>query len=148
MKSDSIQLLRSATSILLVDWPNPGVPRALLAAGFTVYGFSPGGYSIAQIVPDKPADRNSFSPCNSGEEGYLIFQKTENSPQGVDIINIYRPEEEHAAIIEKHALPLTAKAVWLHPPVTSALTRIIAAENGLAFIEGVNIVDAANTMKK
>lgn len=148
MKPDPIQLLRSAASVLLVDWPVPGVPRTLLDAGFTVYGFSPGGYSIAALASDEPAGQNSFPPRNSGEKGYLVFQKMDNPPQAIDIVNIYRPEEEHAAIIAKHALPLKAKAVWLHPPVTSALTRKMAAENGLAFIEGVDIVDTAAKMKK
>lgn len=146
MKPDPIEILRSATNILLVDWPDPSVPRALLNAGFTVFGFSPGGFSTAKVVADQPLGQNSFPPRNTGEKGYLIFQKTSNPPHAIDIINIYRPPEEHAAIIEKHASPLKVKAVWLHPPVASALTAKLAAEKGLTFIEGINIVEAAAKM--
>lgn len=148
MNSEPIQILRSATNILLVDWPDPCVPRALLDAGFAVFGFSPAGYTSIKLVSEPATGQSSFTPDNDNEKGRLVFQKLNNAPDFIDIINIYRPEEEHAAIIEKHAVPLKAKAVWLHPPVTSALTRITVAENSLAFIEGVNIVDAANKMKK
>jgi predicted CoA-binding protein len=146
MKSDPLQILSSAKNILLVDWPDPGVPRTLLGAGFTVYGFSPGGYSLAKLLPIAPAGQNNFPPRNPGEKGYLVFEKLDGKPDGVDIINVYRPEEEHAGIIEKHVLPLNAKVLWLHPPVTSAHTAAIAGKNKLIFIEGVNIAEIAATL--
>ncbi len=146
MQPDPTQILKSAKSILLVDWPDPGVPRALLNAGFTVFGFSPGGYSLAKLLPDAPAGQNNFPPRNAGEKGYLVFEKLGGVPANVDIVNVYRPEEEHAGIIEKHVLSLHAKVLWLHPPVTSALTAAVAGENDLIFIEGLNIAEIAATL--
>jgi len=145
-KPDPRQVLRSAKKILLVDWPDPVVPRSLLNAGFTVFGFSPGGYSVAEIVDAPAGSQNGFPPRNANEKGYLLFTQIDGSPKPVDIVNIYRPENEHAAIIENHVLPLTAKVVWLHPPLTSAGTRKMAAEKGLVFIEDVNIAELATAI--
>jgi len=147
MKSDPEQILKSATNILLIDWPDQQVPRALLNAGFTVFGFSPNGYSMAKLVENLPDGQHGFPPRNDTEKGYLVFQKTGTAPGFIDIINIYRPEAEHAGIIEKHALTLKAKTIWLHPPVTSVHTPIIAAQKGLGFIQNISITEAAATLK-
>jgi hypothetical protein len=146
MKPNPLQILRSAKNILLVDWPDPGVPRALLKAGFTVFGFSPNGYSKARLVPDHIVGQSTFPPRNPGETGYLVFEKLANRPDAVDIVNVYRPEEEHAVIIEKYLLPLHAKVLWLHPPITSASAAAIAEENKLIFIEGTNIAEIAEKL--
>jgi len=143
MKPNPLQILKSTKNILLVDWPDPGVPRALLKAGFTVFGFSPNGYSKARLVPDATVGQTGFPPRNLDEKGYLVFEKLANKPDAVDIVNVYRPEEEHAGIIKKHVLPLHAKVLWLHPPLTSVLTEAIAEENELIFIEGANIAEIA-----
>ena len=82
---------------MLIDWPHPGVPRALFNAGFTVFGYSPYRYSMAQLVDELPqgtAEKDSFPPRNKEEKGYLIFQKLDYRPESVDIVNVYRPEEE------------------------------------------------------
>jgi predicted CoA-binding protein len=143
MKPNPLQILKSAKNILLVDWPDPGVPRALLKAGFTVFGFSPNGYSKARLVPDAIDGQSNFPPRNPDEKDYLVFEKLANRPDAVDIVNVYRPEGEHAGIIEKHVLPLHAKVLWLHPPLTSVSTAAIANENRLIFIEGANIAETA-----
>ena len=36
INDDPVEILRSAKVILLVDWPDAGVPRVLIEAGFTV----------------------------------------------------------------------------------------------------------------
>jgi predicted CoA-binding protein len=122
-------ILTSAKAILVVDWPGAGVPRALLNAGFTVFGYSPGGYTLISVAGD--------------DEAKLNFTKIEGSPAGVDIVNIYRPENELAGIFESLVLPLAAKTIWLHPPLTSAWARNYAAEHSLNFMEGVNIAEVA-----
>src|SRR5258708_32949161 len=53
--SDQNRILRSAQRILLVDWANRGVPRALVEAGFTVFCASPGRYSVVEVAPEPPA---------------------------------------------------------------------------------------------
>jgi predicted enzyme related to lactoylglutathione lyase/predicted CoA-binding protein len=136
------KLLGEAKSILLVDWPNAGIPRALINAGFVVYSYSPDKYSQAILVEEKPTDEDSIAP-QENERGYLIFRKLIERPGTVDIVNIYRPENELAGIVEKHILPFNAKALWLHPPLTSELARGLAAQHCLEFVQGINIADVA-----
>lgn len=146
IKPDPLQILKSAKNILLIDWPDPGVPRALLDAGLTVFGYSPNGYSKARVVDELPYgfdEKNSF-PARDKEKGYLIFLKLDHKPNAIDIVNVYRPEEELQEIIANRVLPSDAKVLWLHPPVTSARAKEIAAENGILFIEGANIAEIAS----
>jgi len=130
MSVNQADILKAAKTILLVDWPNPDVPRALLNAGFTVVGYSPGKYSAISQTDD----------------GELVFSQLSKQPASVDIVNVYRPEAEHMAIINNHVLPLKAKVLWLHPPVKSAMTAAIAKEHRLIFIEGVDIAGVAKSI--
>jgi predicted CoA-binding protein len=138
--TDPRRILISARSILLVDWPQPGHPRALLLAGFSVFGFSPAGYSAAKIVAEAPAQiEGSVFPPARGETGFLIFRKLDEPPTHVDIVNVYRPAAELPGIVQQHAVPLGAKTLWLQPPITSVEGRRLAAEHGMQFVEGVDI---------
>jgi len=146
VKPDPVQTLKSAKKILLIDWPDQGVPRTLLNAGFAVFGYSPNGYSQAQLVAElaeRVDEKNSFPPRGKDENGHLIFKKLYYSPNGIDIVNVYRPEAELPGIIVNRVLPSGTKVLWLHPPVTSGGAAEIAAENGLILIEGVNIAEIA-----
>jgi len=146
IKPNPLQILKSAKSILLIDWPHPEVPRALLNAGFAVFGYSPNGYSMAQLVTELPPgfdEKKSFPSRNKEEKGYLIFQKLDHMPDAVDIVNVYRPEEELPGIITNRVLPAGAKVLWLHPPVTSVRGKEIASEKGIVCIEGVDIAEIA-----
>ena len=143
--TDQKKILETAKSILLIDWPNPDVPRSLLNAGFKVFCYSPNHYTEAEILAEYPNDINqkSIFPPKNKEEGYLVFRQLDGQPDSIDIVNVYRPEEEHAEIIANHLLRLGAKVLWLHPPVTSAKTRSLAKEHGLIFIEGSDITEIA-----
>ena len=129
---DPKEILASAKNILLIDWPNKDVLKTLLNAGFTVFSYSPGRYTRAEIL--RRDDHN---------ESDLVFHELPGIPGLIDIVNIYRPEQEHGDIISKHVLPLNAKVVWLHPPVVSEKTRSRVHEHGLIFVEGVSISEAA-----
>jgi len=141
--TDPKKVLSAANKILLIDWPNPGVPRKLLNTGFTVFCYSPGLYSVAELVTEYPSELNqkNIFPGNK-DEGYLIFRPLEGPPDSVNIVNVYRPEDEHPDIITKHVLPLHAKVLWLQS-ATSEKTRSLAEENGLVFIEGYDIAEVA-----
>jgi predicted CoA-binding protein len=137
-------VLRNAKVILLVDWPNPSVPKKLVEAGFVVFCYSPNGYTEAEIVVEYPHDvnqKNIFPPGNR-EDGFLVFRPMA-SPPPIDIANIFRPEREHPRIITDVLLPLTTKCIWLQPPVTSANTRDLAKKHRLTFIEGHDITHIA-----
>ena len=141
--TDPKKVLSAAKKILLIDWPNPSVPRKLLNAGFTVFCYSPDLYSAEELVTEYPSELNqkNIFPGNK-DEGYLIFRPLAGAPDSVNIVNVYRPENEHADIITKHVLPLHAKVLWLQS-ATSAKTRSLAEENGLVFIEGYDIAEIA-----
>ncbi len=132
----SKQMLKAAKTILLVDWASADVPLSLLKAGFTVYSYSPGVYALAEIASPK----GDFAAPTKEK---LIFTDLDEKPNRVDIVNIFRPEEEHAAIITDHVLPLGAKVLWLQSPITSVKTNQLALAYDLGFIEGVDIVEIA-----
>ncbi|HEY8930357.1 MAG TPA: CoA-binding protein [Mucilaginibacter sp.] len=128
MPDNYTDLLKNTRTILLVDWPSTELPLALLKAGFEVYSYSPDNYSKAELNRD----------------GKLNFVNLKKPPASVDIVNIFRPEEEHNEIIAKHVVLLGAKGIWLHPPVMSSFAGTLAKKLNLGFIEGINIADAAN----
>jgi len=144
------EILRSARRILLVDWPNPGLPRALVEAGFTVFGASPGRYSAVELVPAPPLgiDSSQVYPPQQGESGYLVFQKLVEPPSDIDIVHVYRPEPEHAGIVATHVVPLGAKVLWLHPSVRSGAARELARDHKLDLVEGVDIAAEASQLVK
>ena len=137
-------LLNSAKKILLIDWRDATVPRTLVDAGFTVFCYSPNGYTQAEVLDKIPTDVNAKNilPPKNNEKGYLVFRPLSVAPDSIDIVNIYRPEAEHSQIIAKHVLPLHANVIWLQS-LTSETTRSLANECGLTFIEGHDIADVA-----
>jgi|SRR5215831_1376885 len=148
--SDPNEILKSAQRILLVDWANRGVPRALVEAGFTVFCASPGRYSVVEVVAEPPADLDATDvfPPQEGERGYLPFQKLTDPPLNIDIVNVYRPLEEHADIIANFAVPLCAKVLWLQPTVDGTAARQLAVDQGLALVEDVDIAVLAAQLGK
>ena len=137
------QLLDRVRSVLLVDWPSPAVPRALLEAGLVVYGFSPGGYSRAELAaePPVPGDGIRGFPPGPGELHHLVFRRLDRRPDQVDLVYIYRPAAELHDILVSHAAPLGATALWLQPPLTAAEGNLSAEASGLEIIEGCDIVE-------
>ncbi len=114
--------------LLLVDWPSLDIPHALLDAGYKVFSFSPEGYAEAVL------QRN-----DSQKTTIVQFKPCPTVPEVVDIVVIYRPAEEHEAIIRQQVLPLKAKWVWLQKPVVSPETEKTIGELGLDFVEGYDI---------
>jgi hypothetical protein len=139
--SDPNQILRSARRILLVDWANRGIPRTLVEAGFTVFCASPGRYSVVEVVSEPPEGigASDVFPPQEGEDGYLVFRRLDDRPSGVDIVNVYRPEKEHAGIVANQVVPLGAKVLWLQPSVSAGAARQLALDHGLDLVEGIDI---------
>ncbi|MDB4918982.1 CoA-binding protein [Mucilaginibacter sp.] len=134
MTENYTQILKNARTILLVDWPGADVPLSLLKAGFTIVSYAPDSYSMA-----------SFETNYEGKEKF-VFKNLDELQGEIDIVNIFRPEEEHSEIISRHVLPLKAKAGWLQPTVTSANTAALASLHGLMFIEGIDIASVAKSL--
>src|ERR1043166_100032 len=93
--ADPKQILRSAKSILLVDWASRDVPLSLGQAGFEVFCASPGRYSVVEL----------------GEDNCVFFHQLEKNPAHVDIVNVFRPENEHEEIVARYVIPLEAKVL-------------------------------------
>src|SRR5471030_302984 len=100
-KPNQVEILKAANGILLIDWPNKDVPLALLKAGFKVFCYSPDGYTVAELI------------TNKDKKPPLFFRPIDSAPNEIDIVNVYRPEEELPGIIENHLLPLGAKVLWI-----------------------------------
>jgi predicted CoA-binding protein len=83
---------------------------------------------------------------DSSEARYLRFRRLRGTPGNVDIVNVYRPEDEIEAIVERHALPLSASVLWLQPPSICDRARHIAGQHGFAFIEGIDIAETARSL--
>src|SRR5882724_5435528 len=136
--SDPKQILASAKRILLVDWPNTSLSRTLIGNGYSVFCASPNKYTEASVVADRPSDSDGvdiFPPKSETETGYLVFRRLDSPPTNIDIVNVFRPENELAGIVERQILPLGGKVLWLHPPNTSAIAADLAKANGLHFVE-------------
>ena len=144
-----VDLLKAARVILLIDWPRQEVPRTLLGAGFTVCGFSPSGYSLAELTYDPPTNVDSgrvFQPDSPGQTGFLAFRSLPGPPPSVDVVAVYRPSEELPGIVARHVTPLGARVLWLQPPLVSAEARQAAATLGVKFVEAVDIALAARSL--
>lgn len=142
------EILRSAHRILLIDWPNAGVPRALVNAGFAVFCASPGRYSAVEVVSKPPDDIESCDVLapQEDEQGYLMFRRLNERPSSIDIVHVYRPESEHAVIVANQVVPLGAKVLWLHPSVGFGTARQLAHDHGLDLVEGVDIAVEARQL--
>ena len=144
------QVLRTSSSILLIDWPRTGIPRTLVEAGFSVFGFSTGGYSVAELHREPPKDvepSSVFPPKGPAENGFLVFRRLPSAPPHVDIVHVFRPAQELAGIITTQVAKLGAKTLWLQPPLMSAEAGRLAEELGVAFVEGVDIAETTLRFK-
>lgn len=141
-------ILEQARTILLVGWPSAAIPRALLEARLTVFGFSPGGYSRAELAAEPPVARDgvdSFPPQGDRETGHVVFRRLDRRPEQVDIVYVHRPAAELPGILITHAVPLQASALWLQPPLRFTESRWLADTRGPEVIEDTEILALART---
>jgi hypothetical protein len=90
--------LKTARTILLIDWPSKDVPEALTRAGFSVFvhgGPGPEDYSVYEL-----------------KNGEVVSSRTGRRPEQADLVYSYRPLAELARTIEE-ALAVGAKIVWI-----------------------------------
>lgn len=147
--TEAEQILKAASSVLLVDWPGTSVPRSLLKSGLKVFGFSPSGYSAAELVGEAPQDvdpRSVFAPSSPGEAHFLVFRRLALAPSQIDVVCIYRPAGELEEIIKKTSA-MRPKLIWLQPPITSSDAHRLATQAGAAFVEGSDIADVASRVR-
>ena len=126
--TDPTELLADASTILLVDYPGAAYPIALVRAGYTVFGHEPDGYKQYTVEGDQ-----------------LVTGAIDAPPQGIDIVNLFRPPEEQPELVET-AIKLRAGSVWILPATpTSPVARELAEAAGIPFIAGVNLAELVSS---
>jgi predicted CoA-binding protein len=123
--TDYHELLATATSFLLIDWPDRDVPDTLARHGYRV------------VAADGPRDDeyNAYELA----DGEVRIRPVDAPPQMVDIVYAYRPLSELERILER-ARALNARAVWLQSGSPQA--REIVERAGLLYVDSPYLPDA------
>jgi predicted CoA-binding protein len=133
--SDSVdELLASARTVLVVDWPTPDVPAALARAGLRV------------VVRGGPEPDQYSEHEAAGTE--IVVRQVGRPPDHADLVYSYRPVEELPGIVEL-AVSLGARAVWSTPqsPGDDQRARGIVEAAGLRYVSGLDIVDEVHRIR-
>jgi predicted CoA-binding protein len=101
------EILKSAHTILVIDWPSKDVPEFLALAGFRV---------IVKGGPG-PEDYSAYEVTN----GKVTPRRTGRAPDHADIIYSYRPLGELPGIIAQAKL-LGARTIWTQSGKSAAGT--------------------------
>lgn len=138
------------SSVLLVDWPNQDVPRALLAAGCSVLSanFARGTASAYELLgpadPPPVEGAEVLQPDRAGDDA-LVIRRLDAMPSHVDAVAVFRPDDEHEAIARR-AVDLRAQLIWVQMGHLSDPARHIADQAGMVVIENVTAPDAAQRL--
>ena len=118
MRSPTQILAESRTIAVVGASRDPGkvahsVPRQILRHGW-------------RVIPVNPYATEIWGqPC---------YPTLADIPEPVDLVNIFRPSADAAAIV-RQAVDIDARAVWLQQGIISAEARRIAEEAGIDFVE-------------
>ena len=134
MSDTAGELLASAGTVLVVDWPTPHVPATLARAGLRV--FVRGGPGPDQYTEHEAA----------GSE--IVVRQVGHAPDHADLVYSYRPVEELPDIVAL-ARSLGAGAVWVTPrsPGEDERARGIVESAGLHYVSGLDIVDEVRRVR-
>jgi hypothetical protein len=124
--TEPLELLRRARHVVVQDFPDRGVPDALLAAGATVTIY--GG-------PD-PADVST----QDLDDGVVVLRQRGERPESADLLYVYRPFAEIDGILTE-AERLGVAAIWRQPEpggpdADAAAWRERVGGAGFAYVEG------------
>jgi predicted CoA-binding protein len=104
---DPKEILKTANTILVIDWPSKDVPESLARAGFQV---------IVKGGPG-PEDYSTFEL----NDGKVVSRRTGRSPEHADLVYSYRPLTELPEIIAM-AKSIHAKTIWTQSGVSAPNT--------------------------
>lgn len=129
--------------VALVDWPDPGVPRGLLRAGWTVVSLNLAAnrasgyawYPTGAGIPAQDKDEVTVLTDGSDGNGCLVCWHLDSPPATVDVVGAYRPAAELPAIA-RTAVDLGATTFWLLPGCDSPEAVAIAEAGGLTVARG------------
>jgi predicted CoA-binding protein len=127
----AIALLRSARSVVVVDWPSREVPESVARLGLAVTAVEgPNRYRVYELT-----------------EGGGVRVSRGERPAKADLVYAYRPLSELAEIISV-ALDLGAQAVWLDhlDRDESAQARLTVESSGLKMVSEPPLAEAARAV--
>ena len=129
------ELLASARTVLVVDWPTADVPAALARSGLRV--FVRGGPGPDQYTEHEAA----------GTE--IVVRQVAHAPDRADLVYSYRPVDELPDIAAL-ARSLGARAVWATPrsPEEDQRAREIVESAGLHYVGGLDIIDEVRRVRR
>jgi predicted CoA-binding protein len=125
---DPSDVLRSAKTVLLVDYPSREIPDTLARAGYVVFargGPGPDDYLAYDVEGERITERRVGQP-----------------PRHADLVYVHRPLEELAGIVQD-AQRVGARAVWCESGSEGA--RQIVESAGLVYVAEPPIVDVASS---
>lgn len=106
--TDAETILRSAESILVIDWPTEELPEALARAGYVV------------VVKGGPGPDDYVEYAATGDGSVRL--RPLGRPDQIDVVHVYRPLAELPAFVDL-AVELGATTVWILSGLVSADTR-------------------------
>jgi predicted CoA-binding protein len=124
------QLLRGASTILLIDWPTREVPDTLTRAGYTV---------VASVGPG-PEEYDAYAMGDGAVESRHVGRP----PERAEIVYSHRPTEELPTIVDL-AQRVGARAVWCETGSDEA--RRIVESAGLVYVDRPPITDAVRAAR-
>ena len=132
------EILRTATHVVVKDYPSRAVPDALTSAGLTVTIYE--GPSEAEVVVSELGD------------GGITRRTVGRYPDRADVLYVYRPIAEINGIISE-AHRLRAHTVWRQPVIGSANAdsaewRRQIEGAGLAYIDDPAIDEVATRLRR
>ena len=131
----SVELLRSAHSVLVIDWPSRDVPDSLALAGLTV------------VAHEGPGDEDYVR--YEVEDGAVVVGPRGPAPAQADLVYTFRPVEELPEILAT-ARSLGAKAIWTQFVAPSdedaRRARALVESAGLTYIDSPSIAYAARSL--
>ncbi|HEY8135316.1 MAG TPA: CoA-binding protein [Candidatus Limnocylindrales bacterium] len=123
--TDYHELLATATSFLLIDWPSRDVPDTLARHG----------YRVASADGPRDDEYNAYELA----DGEVRVRPLDAAPHMIDIVYAHRPLAELERIVEQ-ARALNARAVWLQSGSPQA--REIVERAGLMYFDSPYLPDA------
>lgn len=129
-----VEILRSARTIAVVgasddpEKPSHRIPVALRQRGW-------------EVLPVNPNDPEVL--------GVGSFTSVADLPDGVDVVNVFRPPAEAPGIV-RDAVARGVKAVWLQKGIASDEARALAEEAGVSYVEDMcmGVVASANDLRR
>ena len=128
-----VEILRSARTIAVVGASDdPAKPSHRIPAALRQRGW--------EVVPVNPNDPEVL--------GVPSVPSVAALPEGVDVVNVFRPADEAPGIV-REAAERGVKAVWLQKGIASDEARALAEAAGVSYVENtcMGVVAAANDLR-